>query len=449
VSTPQPVGRAAELAALTPRRAAFVLAWPGILENLVRVLWNTSVFVLVGRTGAVELAAFGVAAQFIFLLFPVWSSLSVGTIALVSRRMGAGRPDDAAEYVRQALLLGTSLALAAGLLFVVLAEDLLRLIGAAPEVVAAGAPLIRLLGGINLFSTLSWIAFAALRGAGDTRTPLLIMLATSAAGLPLVYFLMGTLGISGVAVGMVVTDAARLAWTGGLLARGRSGLHLGFRGWRFNPDEIRTLLRISVPASGEQSIIAGGLIVMSAVAVRFGTTPLAAHNVIAQVESVSFLPLLGFSIAASALMGQALGMDDPRRGERTTWASAQTALAWTGLAGAVFFVLAEPVMSIYTRDPAVVAAGVSSLRVLGLGQPVQGVMWVLAGALRGAGDTGYLLKVTIVNWLVVRIPLAVLLGVVLGWGLLGLWSAVVLDYFVRTAFLVWRLRSRAWAQLRY
>ncbi len=97
MSTRQPVGRAPELAALTPRRAAFALAWPGILENLIRVLWNTSVFVLVGRTGAVELAAFGLAAQFIFLLFPVWSSLSVGTIALVSRRMGAGRSEEAAE----------------------------------------------------------------------------------------------------------------------------------------------------------------------------------------------------------------------------------------------------------------------------------------------------------------------------------------------------------------
>ncbi len=444
-----PVGRAAELAALSPRRAAMQLAWPGIIENLIRVGAQTVFFVFVGRMGADSLAAFGASIQYLFLLFPIWQSLSIGTIALVSRRMGSGAPEEAAAYARQSLVLGLLLALATGAVFFLFAEQLLLLFGTTPEVAAIGAPYLRLNGGANALTTLLVVALAALRAAGDTRSPFVITAVTAAISLPVGYVLLGTMGLPGIAVGWLLANGTGLAWTMTLLLRGRAGLRLAGGRWRPDPTRMRTLLAISLPASGDQIAITIGVTILGVLALRLGTEPYAAHNVVGQVESISFLPCIGFSTAASVLVGQSLGMQDVRRADRAAWAAAQTALLWTSLAGLAMVLLAEPAMRVFSSDPVVVGAGAGALRVIGFGQPAQAINFVMGGALRGAGDTKFMMFATIANWFIVRLPIAIVLTFVVGLGLVGIWLGIFVDYFVRSAILIWRFRSRAWAKLEY
>ncbi len=446
---PGPVGRAAELAGMTPRRAALQLAWPGILENLAGSLATTVTFAFAGRLGTEPLAGYGASQQLLFLLFPIWMSLSIGTIALVSRRMGAGRPAEAAEYARQALLIGLGLSVATGAAFALFAEQLVLVLGAEPAVARAARPYLQLVGGANALQTLTFIGTAALRGAGDTRSPLVVTVAGVAVGVPVSYLLLGPLGLVGLAVGYVVANGLSLAITYALLARGRGGLRLGAGAWRPVPAEARALLRISLPASAEQMVWSVGLLIVTVIVLRLGTAAYAAHNVILQVESLSFLPCFGFSVAASALLGQSLGMEDVRRAERSVWATAQPALLWTVLAGSTFVFLPEAIFRIFSADPAVIEAGVPALRTIGFGEPALGVLFVLSGALRGAGDTRFLLKVALGAWLLLRLPAALTFAFVLGWGLVGIWGMFLTDYFVRLLVLLVRFRSRAWAALRY
>ncbi len=444
-----PVGRAAELAALSPRRAALQLAWPGIVENLVRVGAQTVFFVFVGRLGAESLAAYGASIQYLFLLFPVWQSLSIGTIALVSRRMGSGAPADAAAFARQSIVLGLITALAFGVVFGLFAEQLLLLYGTTPEVAEIGAPYLRLSGSANALATLLVISSAALRAVGDTRMPFTIAAVTSAVSVPVGYALIGPLGLIGISISWILANSLGLAWTLVLLLRGRGGMRLAGGSWRPDIARIRTLLGISLPAAGDQAAITLGVTFLGAVVLRLGTKAYAAHQVVGQVESISFLPCIGFATAASVLVGQSLGMDDVARADRAAWAAAQTAVVWTSLVGAAMFVFAEPAMRAFTTDPAVISAGVGALQVVGLGQPAQAINFVMGGALRGAGDTRFMMLASIGNWFVFRLPTAVLLAFALGMGLAGIWLAIVLDYFLRSAILIWRFRSRAWARWRY
>lgn len=449
VAAPRPVGRAAELAALSPRSAVLQLAWPGIIENVVAAVSTTIVFAFVGRLGAESLAAYGVSLQFLFLLFPVWMSLSIGTIALVSRRMGAGRPAEAAAYARQALLIGLAVALLSGAVFVLFAEDLALLLGAEPAVARTARPYLQLAGGANAITTLLFVGLAALRGAGDTRSPLWITLLASTVTVPLAYLLVGSLGLIGVALAGLAGNGIGLLWTYALLARGQAGLRLGLGRWRFDLEQARTLLRISVPASGEQALWSIGLLAITFVALRLGTEAYAGHNVILQVETISFFPCFGFGVAASALVGQSLGMADERRGVRGAYAAIQAALVWTSIVALAFVLFAEPIFRVFTSDAAVLAAGVPALRLIGLGQPTHAFTFVFGGALRGAGDTRFMFKLTAFEWLVVRLPLVVLFTLGLGWGLAGVWAMFLVDYFVRAAALTWRFRSGVWARLRY
>lgn len=445
----RPAGRAAELALLSPRRAALQLAWPGILENLIRVGAQTAFYAVVGHLGANELAAYGASIQYLFLLFPVWQSLSIGSIALVSRRMGSGEPAEAAAFARQSLLLGLALALVTGAAFFLFAEQLLLAYGAAPAVAAIGAPYLRLSGGANAVTTLLVIALAILRAGGDTRSPFVITAVSAAVSVPLGFTLLDVVGLPGVALGWIVANGTALAWALALLWRGGLGFRLGDGPWRLERGRVRTLLDISLPSAGDQVAITLGVWLLGFLALRLGTETYAAHNVVGQVESISFLPCIGFATAASVMVGQSLGMEDAARAERSGWAAAQTAVVWTSLAGLAMIVFAEPAMRAFTSDDVVVGAGVGAMRVIGFGQPAQAINFVMGGGLRGAGDTRFTMLVSVFDWFVMRLPLALLFGFALNLGLLGLWLALVIDYFVRGSILIWRFRSRAWARRRY
>ena len=223
---PAPSARAAELAKLSPRRAALELAWPGIIEQSVSAVGTAVVFAFVGHLGATATAAAGAAGQFLFLLFPVWRSLAIGTIAVVSRRMGEGRVAEAADATRQSIILGAIAGLVFGVGFVVFAEPLLRLLGASDDVVAVGAPFLAVIGATSGASTVALIGTSAMRAAGDTRTPMFLAAASVVLAVALAYLFIDVLDLGA----MGSAYASSIAWIVNVIAvlvllyRGVAGL---------------------------------------------------------------------------------------------------------------------------------------------------------------------------------------------------------------------------------
>jgi putative MATE family efflux protein len=444
----RPLTRAAQLALLSPGRAAFQLAWPGIIEQLIRASGQTVVFAFIGHLGGVAIAAVGASIQFTFLLFPVFNALSIGTVALVSRRMGERRPEAAASVVRQSLALGAILGILTGALFATFAKGLLTVIGADDAVASAGAPYLAVVGGLNVFQTISIIGVSAMRAAGDTRTPMWMSAGGSALVVPATYLLVtvGGLGIMGAAYAQIGVSVLFCAGTVALLWRGIADLRIAGGSWRLEPTIMRSLARISGYSAGESFLYSIGILALGFLAFRLGTEAYAAHQLVAQLESLSFLPCIGFSAASAALVGQSLGMRDPRRAMRSGWAATRMAFIWTTGAGAILALFPAVFLGFFTNDRGVIAAGIGALVVIGFAQPAQAVNFTLGGALRGAGDTRFTLVITIVNWFVVRLPLAVVFAFPLGLGLAGIWLAVLVDYCFRAGILALRFRSGQWAK---
>ena len=445
---PRPATRAAQLALLSPTRAAFELAWPGIIEQLIRASGQTVVFAFIGHLGGVAIAAVGAAVQFTFLLFPVFNALSIGTVALVSRRMGEHRPQAASDVVRQSLALGAALGLITGALFAIFAKPLLELIGADETVASTGAPYLAVVGGLNVFSTISIIGVAAMRAAGDTRTPMWLAALGSLLYVPATYVLVTVLGlgIMGAAYALTVVNIVFCIATIALLWRGIAGVRIAGGPWRLERATLRSLAAISGYSAGESFLFSVGILALGFLAFRLGTEAFAAHQLVAQLESLSFLPCVGFSAASAALVGQSLGMRDPQRAFRSGWAATRMAIIWTSIAGAIFAVFPVFFLGLFTNDHAVISAGIGALVVIGLAQPAQAVNFTMGGALRGSGDTRFTLATTVVNWLAIRLPLAIVLAFPLGLGLAGIWLAVLIDYCVRAVILMLRFRSGRWSK---
>lgn len=447
---PAPSARAAELAKLSPSRAALELAWPGIIEQSLSALGTAAVFAFVGQLGATATAGVGAAGNFLFLMFPVWRSLAIGTIAVVSRRMGQGRAAEAADATRQSLLLGAVAGVLFGAFFVLFSAPLLRLLGANEEIVAIGAPFLAVVGAANGAATLWLIGTSAMRAAGDTRTPMFLSIAGIVVSVTLAYVFINVLRIGP----MGSAYASSIAWVLGmsamlvLLWRGVAGLSIAGGPWHLSRATIRLLFGISLPSAAESATFSFGILALSGLVFRLSTEDVAAHQIIGQIETFSFFPCIGFSMAASALVGQGLGMGDPQRARQAGWAAAGMALAWGTAAGIAFIVVPSFLLGLFTISGAVVIAGIGALAVVGLGQPAQALIFALSGALRGAGDTRYPLVVTFVNWFLVRLPLAYVLAFPVGLGLTGIWLGVTVDYFVRAALFAVRFRSGAWARVK-
>jgi putative MATE family efflux protein len=447
---PTPSARAAQLARLSPMRAALELAWPGIIEQSVSAGGTAAVFAFVGHLGATATAGAGAAGNFLFLMFPVWRSLAIGTVAIVSRRMGEGKGDAAADATRQSLVLGALAGIAFGLGFFAFSAPLLRLLGATDDVVAIGAPFLQVIGSAAGLSTVWLIGTSAMRAAGDTRTPMYLTVVGVVLSVGLAYLFINVLGMGpmGAAYAQAITWLVGMTAMLVILWRGVAGLSIAAGSWRLTMTTIRSIFAISLPTAAESATFSFGLLALSGLVFRLGTEQVAAHQIVAQIETFSFFPCIGFSVAASALVGQALGMRDQRRAMSAGWAAAGMALVWSTIAGATFVVVPALWLGIFTNADAVIAAGVGALAVIGIGQPAQAAIFALGGALRGAGDTRYPLVVSLVNWFVIRLPLAYAFAFVVGLGLAGIWLAVTIDYFVRAALLALRFRSGAWARVR-
>jgi putative MATE family efflux protein len=447
---PVPSARAAELARLSPARAALELAWPGIIEQSLSALGTAVVFAFVGQLGATATAGVGAAGNFLFLMFPVWRSLAIGTVAIVSRRMGEGRAAEAADATRQSLLLGGIAGVIFGAFFVLFSAPLLRLLGADEEIVAIGAPFLAVVGATNGAATVWLIGTSAMRAAGDTRTPMFLSIAGIGVSVVLAYLFINVLRIGP----MGSAYASSIAWALGmsamlvLLWRGVAGLSIAGGPWHLTSATIRTIFAISLPSAAESAIFSFGILFLSGLVFRLSTEAVAAHQIIGQIETFSFFPCIGFSMAASSLVGQALGMRDQERASRAGWAATKMALAWGTAAGIAFILVPSFLLGLFTISGAVVVAGIGALAVVGVGQPAQAVIFALGGSLRGSGDTRYPLLVSFLSWFVLRLPLAYLFAFVFGFGLTGIWLGVTIDYFVRAALLAIRFRSGAWARVK-
>ena len=433
----------------------FSLAWPSIVENLLLVAVGIASMMMVGRLGATAVAGVGAANQVANLLIVIFNGLSVGNTALVARAVGQGDLPLARSTVRQSLELGLVVGAVIGTVGFVFDEQMLHALGAEEDVVATGVPYLQAVMATLPLMAIALLGSGSLRGSGDTRTPMLITAMMNVANIIVAYLLifglfgLPTLGVVGAAWGVV---AARLAGTI-LVLRALAGRRSSIGGclkgsWLPHLDLIRRISTIGVPAAVESGSIQLGMIAFSVMVISLGTAAFAAQQIVFNAANLSMMPGLAFSVAATTLVGQHLGAGDPEAAQRSGWRGVFWAALWMSLGGLAFILAPEPLIRLYTDDPAVVAAGAAGLRVIGFGQPLQAAAFVLSGALRGAGDTRTTAIVGTAAMWGFRIPVAYVLGLGLNLGVTGVWLGWLSDWSLRGILYVRSFRSGRWRTLK-
>lgn len=435
------------------RQRIFSLAWPAVIGNLMYTLTSLVDMMMVGSLGAPALAAVGLGGLIIWVSYGIMASVATGATALVARFTGAAKKREVTEVLSQALILAALFSVFLTFFALRYAEDILLLIGADMEVSGMGGVYLRTVFLATLFIFSAFVAEGALRGAGDTRTPLKIDIVINAFNLALDYLLiygnfgfpkLGVMG-AGIASAISFTIGASLYYW--VLLSGRYAVSLREASVGIDLFTMRRILRIGVPASVERLVMSGSMTVYTSIIVGFGTAALAAHQVGLRIEALSFMPGIGFAVAATALVGQELGAKKSEKAYSLGWETSKLCAILMSLVGVVLFLFPERFVHLFTRDEEVVALGVIYLRLVAISQPALALTFVLAGGLNGAGDTRWVMYTTIFGLWFFRLPLAYSLGVSLGFGVLGAWIAMIIDIFARSIALGYRFRSKKWMKV--
>src|SRR6476469_3415884 len=448
---PQLDALAASAEARALRKRVWGLAAPVIGENFLETLLGIIDTILVAGLGAVAIAGVGSALQIMFFLISALSALAIGSSVLVAQAVGAGDTARAGRLGRQSLIWSVLFSIPLSFGGFLLSRPIIGLFGLEPQVAEIGVQYMQVTMGTVVVLVALFIGSGILRGAGDARTPLRVTALANLVNVPLAYgliyghFGLPALGPVGSAWATFVARSLALALLLGALWRGRNGVTIGGRGgWWPDFGVARQVLRIGVPAALEQVLATSAFLALALVVARLGTDVLAAQRLTFNALSLSFLPGIGFGIAATTLVGQSVGARRIAEGAAVARVATNWAVIWMSAIAVLLIIFAPQVIGLFTSNAAVIAAGVPGLRVLALTQPFWAVLFVQAGALRGTGNTRFPLLVSGSSiWISVGMAFALLETV--GGGLVSVWGAYLAVAPVM-AFLMWRRFRRTVAE---
>jgi putative MATE family efflux protein len=424
------------------RRRVLSLAWPVIGENVLETLLGIVDTMLVAGLGTAAVAGVGSGLQIMFFVLAALAALSIGSSVLVAQAIGAQRPEEASHLARQSLVWSVLISVPLALFGLYFAAPLIGVFGMAADVSRIGTNTLRVTMGTVVVVVALIIGGGVLRGAGDSRTPMIVTGIANIVNALLAYGLiyghagLPALGAVGSSWATFFARALALALLLRALWKGRNGITISGRfGWRPDLTVARRILGLGVPASIEQLLMASAFLVLTILVARLGTDTLAAQRISMSALSFSFLPGFGFGIAATALVGQSVGARRPDAARGVARIATTWAVLWMSLIGAAMFLFAEPVMRQFTAQADVVRIGAAGLRVVALTQPFWAIGIVQSGALRGTGDTRFPLMIGSVGiWSAVGLVWLILH--LWGGGLPAVWSAFLITSPI-TASLTW------------
>lgn len=435
------------------------LSLPVILANSLQSLTNLTNIFFAGRLGPVEIAAIGMSNSVNMLILVAFMSITAASMALAAQAKGQRNESELSGVAHQSISLGVIMWLVLGSVGIVLARPILVFLNGGGEqaAVALGTVYLQIMFAGLIFMVLNLTISSLMQGAGDTVTPLWIAIFMNVVNVFLNWALMfglgplPALGVSGAALGTVLSRALAAAIGIAVMYSGKNVVRLGLGSYRPSLRAFREILSIGIP-SGLQGIVRNTsqlFVIRIVTATAAGTLGASALAVGLQVESLAFMPGLAISIAATSVVGQSLGAWRPATARRRGDASIVLGMAVMTLIAVPLVIFAPQVMRLFdpTANAVLHAAGVTYIRINGVVLPFLAYAMIGNGALRGAGDTTPGMWGAILSRWIIVVPIAWFLALHLDIGIDGVWYALAAGMVFQAAFVFWNWQSDRWLMI--
>lgn len=431
------------------------LAFPAMIENILQVLIGVVDTYFIGKIGTEAIAGVGVTNLIMNIYIAFFLALGVGTTAIVSRNIGGNNIGNANNAVRQSIVMALGIGTVFGIINFIFSKSILILLGAEERVIQYALPYFFSVAVPSVFLCLMMILSSSLRGAGDTKTPMKIAIVANIINIVLDYILIfGIFDFTGLGIlgAGIATTISRIVGVMLLLRKinsDKTKIHINIlEKWHIDKDVLKSITKIGLPAAFEKLIMRFGQLVYGGMIIKIGTEAYAAHNIAGTIETFSYLPGMGFGVAAATLVGQNLGANKNDEAQKIGLMSYFLATGFMVVVGAIFYIFAPLLAGLFSEDLEVIDLVVKVLRIIALVQPFLCITLVITSALQGAGDTKFPMYSTFIGIWGIRVLGVYLLGIKLNWGLVGVWLAISIDITIRGIILMTRFMKGRWKEIK-
>lgn len=414
--------------------ALFLLSIPMILEMMMEATFALMDAFYISLLDSEEaLATIGLTETFMFVVMSVALGISSAATAMVSRRVGEEKNEAATYAGVQSIFLAIVTSVIMGVIGFIYAPDLLRLMGGSESLIEEGTSYCRIMLTFNIVLVLLFVINAVFRGAGNAAIAMWTLILANGLNIildPCLIFGLGPfpeLGLKGAAIATCIGRGTGVLFQLYHLVSGTSLIKVAGKHLTVIKDMLITQIKVAIGGAGQYLLTTISWILVIRIIAEFGSEALAGYTVAMRVIMFTILPSWGLSMAASTLVGQNLGAAKPDRAEASAWKAAFYNMIFLAIISALAFVVAHPVISIFSSDPEVISNGVMALRIICAGYIFYAYEMVLGQSFNGAGDTYTPTILNFIAFVLIQVPLAYFLAITSGLGPKGVYISIALS----------------------
>ena len=426
------------------------IAWPIFVEQSLRILIGTVDTFMVSHVSDGAVAALGVSHRLIMTALICFNFIGIGTSVVITHHLGAGDRRGATGIAGTAMGVNLWLGLIVSALVLVLTGPILRLMQLPGNLMGYAAPFLAIMGGTLFLEAINISICAILRAHGHTREVMFVTVGQNLVnilGNALVlfgWFGLPKFGVTGVACASAVS---RVLATVALLWLLHRQLGLGLR-WRnlfeLPLDRLRRILRIGLPAAGENLSYWLALLLVTSFIARLGSASLSVMAYAQQVQALVILFSLSLGLGTEIVVGRLIGAGDFEGAYRQVISSLKLSFGLCAGGMTLIALFAPQLIGLFSPDPDVIRGGALLLRLSFLLEMGRVFNVVVINSLRATGDVRFPVQIGAIFMWLVWVPTAWWMGLHLGWGLVGIWISMTLDEWIRGVLMYYRWVKRQW-----
>jgi putative MATE family efflux protein len=426
-------------------KAIRYIAVPSILGMLFRTTYNLVDMFWIGKLGYEHIAAVGLFGIFFEFAVVFNEVIGVGSVALIARHYGAKNYQRVNEVVKQTLILKLFIAVVFCFVGIFFVEYILIALGAEGDVITYGIQYGRIMSFGFIFMLSSATLFTAMRGVGDARTPMKIMMISSVVNMVLdpIFIFWAGFGVTGAAAASVLAQMLTFGTGLFLITTGRHVVEITTT-IQIDFQTMKTIVSIGVPSGIDMLIRNVTNMITVRIIAGFGMTVLAGFQIFLRMMSVSWMSLVGLTLACSTLVGHNLGAGKPEQAEKTALKAGYMGSVLMVLLGALFFVFSNQLVSLFNSTQEVVQTGTSCFRIISPFLVFLGFLFPLYGAFYGSGDTKPPMIAIFITSFCFQIP--VMLAISKTMGINGVFLTYGLAFFVGFCLIIFWFSRGKWKQ---
>ena len=414
------------------KKAIFLLAIPMILEMMMESIFAIVDIAYVSKVSVNAVATIGLTESVITLIYALAIGLSMAATAIVARRVGEKNIEAAKKSAAQAIILGTAIAITLGVIGYYYNQDILRLMGAEPEVILEGAGYTKWLLTGNITIMLLFLINAIFRGAGDASMAMWTLVLSNGLNIlldPIFIFGWGPIpqyGVTGAAMATNIGRGSAVLFQLVILFFGWGKIKLAITDLGVNLKLMFNLVKVSLGGIAQFLIGTTSWVFLMRIMSEFGSEVLAGYTIAIRVMMFTLMPSWGMSNAAATLVGQNLGAKKAERAERSVWITGKYNAFFMGLVSLVYLFFSETILRWFNTNSVVVENGSLCLKIMAAGYVFYAYGMVMTQAFNGAGDTQTPTRINLLAFWLFQLPLAYALALWLGFGPVGVFMAITL-----------------------